>query len=148
MVFVLAFRNMLLFLIHNLRWSPKKWNVFFLGCHSWYFPCNFKDSNGSICLGTAMDCWTWGWGIEIREVHGTNVGFVKNCMTPEMSEDDAWPFAHFVGRLIGGYIYIFTYYIYTYYREREMSYRRGETAQNVQAVPERRSVAWHAIVPQ
>ena len=51
-----------------------------------------------------MDCLTWGWGIEIREVHGTNVGFVKNGMTPEMSEDDAWPFAHFVGRLIGGYI--------------------------------------------
>ena len=95
-----------------------------------------------------MDCLTWGWGIEIREVHGTNVGFVKNCMTPEMSEDDAWPFAHFVGRLIGGYIYIYSHIIYTHIIEREMSYRRGETAQNVQAVPERRSVAWHAIVPQ
>ena len=101
-----------------------------------------------------MDCLTWGWGIEIREVHGTNVGFVKNGMTPEMSEDDAWPFAHFVGRLIGGYINIYIYihilYIHTYDRERErdMSYRKGETAQNVQAVPDRRSVAWHAIVPQ
>ena len=55
-------------------------------------------------------------------------------MTPEMSEDDAWPFPHFVGRLIGGYIYIYihiyihTYFIHTYYREREraMSYRKAK----------------------